>query len=200
MTTLIFFGTIIAIIILLVRLVIKVFNHKNSSSTLWKLLFTIVSYTALWCVFYFISSDKIVPFGTDICFDDWCATVTKYERRITLGKENQEINPHIQYIILNIKMSNKSRGIAQKPSEPRVHIIDENGNFYPFSTEGQHELEKQIGKQIPIYEKLELNQSLETQLVFEIPKEAKNLKVLIEEGPFITKFLFKENNEVFLIP
>jgi len=97
-------------------------------------------------------------------------------------------------------MSNHARGIAQKPSEPRVHIIDERGNSYSYSAEGQQALEKQIGNQIRLDQRLELHQSLETQLVFDIPKEAKNLKVLIEEGPFITKLLFNENREVFLIP
>lgn len=155
--------------------------------------------SGLWGIFYLMSRDKPVPLRTDICFDDWCATVTKIEKPIFLGMENQKLNPQGQFII-NIKMSNHARGIAQKPSEPRVHIIDEKGNSYSFSPVGQQTLEKQIGNQIPIDERLELNQSLETQLVFDIPKAAKRLKVLIEEGPFITKLLFNENRDVFLIP
>ena len=200
MTALIFFGTIIAIVVFLVRLIMKVVKHKNIASTFKTLVIIVLSYLVLWGIFYFISSVTIVPFGTDICFDDWCATVTKFERPKTLGKENQELNPHGQFIILNIKMSNQARGIAQKPSEPRVHIVDEKGNSYSFSPEGQQALEKQIGNQIPIDERLELHQSLETQVVFDIPKDARYLKVLIEEGPFITKLLLNENKEVFLIP
>jgi len=200
MTALIFFGTIIAILILLVRLIMKVIKHKNIATTFRKIVIIVLSYLVLWGIFYFISSDKVVPIGTDICFDDWCASVTKFERPKTLGKENQELIPHGQFIILNITMSNQARGIAQKPSEPRVHIVDEKGNSYSFSTEGQQALEKQIGNQIPIDERLELHESLETQLVFDIPKDARNLKVLIEEGPLITKLLFSENKAVFLIP
>jgi len=200
MTALIFFGTIITLLIFLIRLIIKVIKHKTITSIFRTLVIIVLSYSGLWGIFYFISSDKVVPFGTDICFDDWCATVTKVERPKTLSMEHQELNPQGQFIILNIKMSNHARGIAQKPSEPRVHIIDEKRNSYSFSAEGQQALEKQIGKQIPIDERLELHQSLETQLVFDIPNDAKNLKVLIEEGPFITKLLFNENKEVFLIP
>ena len=200
MTALIFFGTIIAILILLVRLIMKVIKHKNIAATFRKIVIIVLSYLVLWGIFYFISSDKVVPIGTDICFDDWCVSVTKFERPKTLGKENQELTPHGQFIILNITMSNQARGIAQKPSEPRVHIVDEKGNSYSFSTEGQQALEKQIGNQIPIDERLELHESLETQLVFDIPKDARNLKVLIEEGPLITKLLFSENKAVFLIP
>lgn len=200
MTTLIFLGTIIALLIFLVRLIMKAIKRENIVSTFRAVVIIVLSYSVLWGLFYFISSDKVVPFGTDICFDDWCATVTKFERPETLGKGDQELFPHGQFLILNIKMSNQAKGIAQKPSEPRVHILDEKGNSYSFSTKGQQVLEKQNGKQIPIDKKLELHQSLETQLVFDIPKNARNLKVLIEEGPFITKLLFNEDREVFLIP
>ncbi len=200
MTTLIFFGTIIAILIYLVILIIKIIKRKTITSTLVTLILLIVTYSGLWGILYLIRSDKPISLGTDICFDDWCATVTRIEKPIILGIENQKLNPQGQFIILNIKMSNHARGIDQKPSEPRVHITDEKGNSYSFSVAGQQALEKQIGKQIPIDERLELNQSLETQLVFDIPKEAKKLKILIEEGPFITKLLFVENRDVFLIP
>ena len=200
MTTLIFFGTIIAILIYLVILIIKIIKRKTITSTLVTLILLIVTYSGLWGILYLIRSDKPISLGTDICFDDWCATVTRIEKPIILGIENQKLNPQGQFIILNIKMSNHARGIDQKPSEPRVHITDDKGNSYSFSVAGQQALEKQIGKQIPIDERLELNQSLETQLVFDIPKEAKKLKILIEEGPFITKLLFVENRDVFLIP
>ncbi len=200
MTALIFFGTIIALLIYSARLIIKIVKRKTLTSTLRTLILIIVTYSGLWGIFYFIRIDKPVSLGTDICFDDWCATVTRIEKPIFLGIENQKLNPQGQFIILTIKMSNHARGIAQKPSEPRVHITDEKGNSYSFSVAGQKTLEKQIGEQIPVDERLELNQSLETQLVFDIPKAAKNLKILIEEGPFITRFLFNENRDIFLIP
>jgi hypothetical protein len=44
-------------------------------------------------------------------------------------------------------------------AEPRVKIIDGDGTSNTFSNVGQQALEKQNGKQIPIYLKLELHQS-----------------------------------------
>jgi len=199
MTTLIFLGTIISIFIFLIRLTIKIIKQKPIYHTVRTLVMIILSYSVLWSIFHFLSSDKVVPLGTDICFDDWCATITKIETPKTLGKENQLFYPHGQFIILHIEMSNHARGISQKPCEPRVHIIDEKGNYWSFSVEGQEVLEKLIGSQIPIDEKLELHESLETQLVFDLPLDAKKLKILIEEGPEITKLLFNENKKVFLI-
>jgi len=109
------------------------------------------------------------------------------------------LKPGGQFIILHIKMSNRAKGIAQKPSEPRVHIKDEKGNSWSFSAQGQKELDNLIGNQIPIDQKLELHQSVETQVVFDIPQNAKKLYALIEEGPFITNLLLQDDKQVFLI-
>jgi hypothetical protein len=154
-----------------------------------------LTYTLLWTIFYFTSSNKEISLGTDICFDDWCATVTQIERQTVLGNQK----PSGQFIILHIKMSNKAKRIAQKPSEPRVHIKDEKGNSWTFSLQGQMALNNLIGNQIAIDQKLELHQSLETQLVFDIPQNEKKLYALIEEGPFVTKLLLQDDSKVFLI-
>jgi len=45
-----------------------------------------------------------------------------------------------------------------------------------------------------------LNQTVETQLAFDVPRDATGLKILIEEGPaFITKILFPEDRDIFLV-
>jgi hypothetical protein len=197
METLIFLGTLIALLVFLVKLIVRLFQNKSILSPLRTIGIITLSYTVIWLIFYFMSSLKNVPAGTDICFDDWCATVMAFEKADALGKENHLIRANGQYIILVIKMSNHARGIAQKPSEPRVHIIDDKGHYLSYSQEGQKELEEMTGKQIPLDSRLELHQSLETMLVFDVPAGSKELKAIIEEGPFITRLLFKENKEVF---
>lgn len=199
MTTLIFFSTFISIFILFIVLIIRLFQHRDLFPAFKLLAIIILSYTSLWILFYFLSSYKPVPPGTDICFDDWCATVTKTERPEILGNDGHILQPHGQFVILHIRMSNHARGIAQKPSEPRISIIDGKGNSWSFSEEGQLALEMERGRQIPIDSRLELHQSLETELVFDIPADVKNLMALIEEGPFITRLLFYENKQVFLL-
>ena len=141
----------------------------------------------------------MVSLGTDICFDDWCATITSYEHPENLGIESQVVKPLGQFIILSISISNHARGIAQKPSEPRVHLIDESRKSWPFSEEGQSALERQFGPQTALDSKLALHQTLTTQLVFDVPKKSGNLKAVIEEGPWITNLLFKEDRKVFKI-
>ena len=195
MATLLFIGTVLIILILIIGIVIKTLRHKSLAASFTLLGIIFLTYTLLWTIFYFKSSNKEISLGTDICFDDWCVTVTKIERQSVLGNQK----PSGQFIILHLKMSNQAKGIAQKPSEPRIHIKDEKENSWTFSAQGQKALENLIGNQIPIDQKLELHQSVETQLVFDIPQGAKKLYVLIEEGPFITKLLLQDDNQVFLI-
>jgi hypothetical protein len=199
MTTLIFLGTSIAILILLSKVAIKLVHHKSITPTLKSLAIVISSYTFLWILFYFLSTYKPVPLGTDICFDDWCATITGFEKPVALEIKNSFARQRGEFVILHIKMSNHARGIAQKPSEPHVSIIDDNGNLLSYSSGGQKALEDMKGKQIPLDSRLELHQSLETELVFDVPVASLNLKAIIEEGPFITKFLFQGDKEVFLL-
>jgi Telomeric repeat-binding factor 2. len=196
MATLIFFGTILSIVVLVIMLLINLIRHKSIKSILRTIVIIVISYCLLWGIFYIINiNNKVIPLGTDVRFDDWCATVTKIEHPETIGGEN----PSGQFIVLDITMTNRARGIAQKPSDPRVHIIDSNGDYWAYSEKGQQALEKVSGKQIPLDQRLELNQALDTQLVFDVPKDAKDLQALIEEGPFITKLLLNDQKEVFSI-
>ena len=193
MATIVFLLTLMAIIVFTIRIIAQLSKRKSIKSSLRLLVMVIAIYSLLWMFFYLKSSEIIVPLGTDICFDDWCATITKAEQMKNLGVEK----PKGQFIILHIRMSNHARGIAQKPSEPRVYIVDGRGHTFSISETGQKALQALIGKQLPIDEKLELHQSLETQLVFDIPSDVKSANGLIEEGPFITKLLLQDNKEVF---
>jgi hypothetical protein len=195
MATLIFFATFLSLLVLLVRLIIKIISRKSISSTLRIIATFLVSYLLIWCICYFTAKKIVVPFSSDVCFDDWCATIEQTEIADSIGSQK----PTGKFVILSIRMTNKARGIEQAPSEPRVHIYDDAGHIWSLSVSGQQALEKQIGKQIPLTQRLTLNQSLQTKLVFDIPNNVKYLKAIIEEGPFITKLLFREDEKVFEI-
>jgi hypothetical protein len=200
MGTIIFLGIVITILILIIRVVVKLIQHKSIASIMRTVAIVMGCYIVLWIIYYFSSSFKIIPLGSEICFDDWCSTVTKIDNPASLGKGDETIHPIGKFFILHLKMINEARRISQKPSEPRVHILDDKGTRYSFSEKGQHALEDQCGKQLPFDSRLELHQSLETLLVFDIPVTAGNPVVLIEEGPFITTLLFDDNKKVFAIP
>ena len=199
MTTLLFLLTFLSLLILLIRLIVKALRRKPVKSTLATMGIIAGTYLILWTVFYFISSFVTVPLGTDVCFDDWCATITQIEKGPAIKTKLPPLTADSVWAVLHVKMSNQARGIAQKPSEPRIHLVDGRGGYWAYSAKGQQALEHAAGEQPDIGSKLELHESLETMLVYAIPSNAKDVKVLIEEGPFITKLLFPEDQQVFVV-
>ena len=199
MSTLLFLVTFLALVVILVRAVVWGVRRKPVIPSLGLAGIVIAAYALFWAVLYVKSSDRTVPLGTDVCFDDWCATVTGVENPARLGDESGGVRPNGHFIILHVKMSNHARGIAQKPSEPRIHIIDSQGRSWPASEAGQHLLEMTRGVQPALDARLELHQSIETQIAFDIPAGATGLRALIEEGPPITLLLLPEDREVFPI-
>jgi hypothetical protein len=200
MTTLLFLLTFLTLLVMVIRLIVKAIRRKPLKQTLKVMGIIAGGYLILWTVFYFISSFTTVPLGTDVCFDDWCATVTKIEKGPAIKIGLPSSPPDSAWMVLHIKMSNHARGIAQKPSEPRIHLIDGKGNYWAYSVRGQRQLENKTGKQPEIGSKLMLGESLETQLVYMVPAGTTGIKVLIEEGPFITKLLLPEDQQVFQAP
>lgn len=190
MTSVIFLLTILTLLVMLIRALIKLISHRPVRRTLIKISLIVVGYGLLWMLFKLSQKMVPVPLDTQVCFDDWCATVTRAERRVT-GDST--------LIVLHLEMFNNARGIAQQPSEPRVHILDSNGYAWGYSEKEQQDYEKHNGAQPGITHRLELHQSMETVLVFTVPKNASGLKALIEEGPWITNLLFPVDEQVFLI-
>lgn len=188
MTSLIFLLTALTLLVLFIRTIIKLARRKPVWRIITVICIVVVVYGLAWTVFKSTQKLAPAPMGTQVCFDDWCATVTRAERQ-DAGDSS--------LIILHIKMFNNARGIAQTPSEPRVHILDPDGHAWPFSLKAQAAYEKRYGTQPGIAHRLELHQSMETVMVFALPRGITNLQALIEEGPWITNLLFPEDEMVF---
>lgn len=197
MSTLLFLVTVVALFVLCVNLPIRALRRKPVTPALRLIGIVVAVYGVLWIACYLKSADRPVPPGTEVCFDDWCATITGAENPAVLEDGSGGVRPHGHFVVLHVKLSNHARGIAQKPSEPRIHIVDSRGHSWPRSGAGQQLLEKSRGIQPRLDQRLELHQTLETLLVFDVPDEARGLVAVIEEGPPITLFLMPEDREVF---
>ena len=102
MASLIFIASFITVFILLIRLIIQLIKHKSIVATLRLIVIILFGYVFLWIIFYFKGTLIAVPFGTDICFDDWCATITQAETPKDFRNETRII-PHGQFIVCILK-------------------------------------------------------------------------------------------------
>lgn len=193
MDELLFILTFILTIVFTVRLIIKLFKRQEIAKTSKIISSILVLYTLIWLVFYISSKKVVVSYGTEICFDDWCATVIDAKRTKVINKQTSKET----FVILKVKLINKAKRIALKPSMPRIKIIDDDGNEWMFSEAGQNAYEQKYGKQAKIDKKLEHQETCVTNLVFEIPSSLNKAYALIEEGPFITKLFIKDDERIF---
>lgn len=176
MTTLLFLITLVTLSVLLITTLIAAFRRRPTRRKVISMIFILGGYGILWVFCYMQEKLVEVPLGTDICFDDWCATVTKVDRLMDSTT-----------IVLHIRMSNHARGISQKPDEPRIHLLDRNGKRYKPIHAGNP----------PLDSRLQLHESLETVLTYSVPKSTRGLVALLEEGPFIAQLIFPGSRQVF---
>lgn len=198
MPTLLFLVTVLILLGSLAIILIRLIQKRNTRKVIKLFSITLGSYLTLWLTFYFMKKDIQIQLAENICFDDWCATLTKAELLDSLKNDKKTFYPKGKFIVLHIQMSNHARGIAQKPSEPKVFIIN-NGTEIKSTSREFEIINVCRGSQRPIDSRLELGQSLETQVLFDIPKNDLDVWATIDEGPFITKLLLQDDRKVFSI-
>lgn len=196
MTTLLFLATALTLVFFLIRLAVEIVRKRRKTTSIAWISGIVIFYGLCWMIAYFKSTDNQVPLGTRICFDDWCATVTSVETADSIGN----VHPGGRFVMLHVSMINEARRIAQKPSEPRMIIADDRGDAWRVSVTGQSAYEAIHGQQNALDARLELNETLGTVLVFDLPAGGRNFKAVIEEGPFITRLLLPQDRQVFSVP
>jgi energy-coupling factor transporter transmembrane protein EcfT len=80
MTTLIFLLTVLSLLVLLIILLTKAISSKPFKQLLKSIAIILFGYFTIWLVFYLTAKPLVVPLGTDVCFDDWCASITQIEK------------------------------------------------------------------------------------------------------------------------
>jgi hypothetical protein len=131
--------------------------------------------------------------GTDKCFDDWCASVIG--SRI-LPRTNSVASNEL--IAVTLRISNRARQAAFRPSQPRVILMLPDGDTLASSEVAQSEFEKQAGPQDDLAKRLLAGESFQTTLVFEVPATTRQASVVVLEGPAaITQFLVGDENSFF---
>src|SRR5271165_3289865 len=111
------------------------------------------------------SPQHIMAPGEDRCFDEMCFAVTGYNR-------TPSRNAGRSYYSVYVRITNRSRGRAQRELGRKGVVIDRSGRVYEVSTEGMHAKSPVDGLAFPgLDAEVGPGQSLETTLVFELPSE-----------------------------
>jgi hypothetical protein len=163
-------------------------------------------YLALMLTFSFMSRERVLAFGEEKHFCEidchLAYSVTNTRKTKTLGAPPGEAVAQGIFYVVTVKTRfdettiSSARGNAQLwPNSRVVTIMDEEGNSYSPSTEGQRVLDgSQEGSGTPLTEPLRPGEAYTTELVFDLPANIKNPELLMREGELVTHFIIGHEN------
>jgi len=114
------------------------------------------------------SRERRLPFGTDLCFDDWCATVTSLQ--------NAPASSGSRVVTANVRVSSIAKRVTQRGSDPRLYLIDAGGTWYSAAPSPS---DPTLGAAI------KPGESFTSRVHAAVPAQAEIVAVRIWEGGFI---------------
>lgn len=164
-------------------------------------------YLLLLLAFSFMSREKVLAFGEEKHFCEidchLAYSVTNVRETQTLGLTAGEATAEGIFYVVTIRTRFDEKTISRArgnglltPNSRVVTIMDEEGNSYSPSTEGQRALggSRAEGGGTPLDTPLRPGESYTTELVFDLPANIENPELFMREGEFITHFIIGHEN------
>jgi hypothetical protein len=153
----------------------------------------------------FASSEKVLPAGgwKYFCEIDChiAYSLIGAQTAAALGPEMQQVYPGGEFVIIRVRTWFDERTIsahrgngALTPNARRVLLVDNAGRSFKRSPDGQTVLARLIGNSTPLTQALRPGESYTTDFVFDIPKEARGLRLLITEDAPETRLVIGHEN------
>jgi hypothetical protein len=131
-------------------------------------------------------------------------SVNNVAKTKTLGRPpHQSTAQGIYYVVsMNVRFDERTisptRGNALLSPNPRtVVVVDRQGRKYGRSPEGQRAWESTKGQNIPLTPSLRPGESYTTDLVFDLPADIKEPRLLMTEADWVTHWLIGHENSLF---
>ncbi|HEV1995518.1 MAG TPA: hypothetical protein VGR03_14400 [Candidatus Acidoferrum sp.] len=153
------------------------------------------------------SSERVLPPGGWKAFCEidchiWYS-VAGMQVATALGREMQQTTANGQFVIARLKTWFNENTISPHrgnrplvPGPRRVVLVDDSGRSYDVSSEGQAALAALGDSSLPLDQALRPGESFTTDLVFDIPKTARGLRLLIADDDPATRFVIGHENSL----
>ena len=160
-------------------------------------------YLAAMLAFSFFSSEKILARGEEKHFCEIDCHLAYSVVGLRRAKALGEVAAQGDFYIMTVKTRfdettiSPRRGDAPLTPNPRLlSVTDEQGNRYAVSVEGQRALERAGGGGTPLMTPLRPGESYTTELVFDLPRDARNPIFLMNEELLPTYFIIGHENSL----
>jgi hypothetical protein len=168
----------------------------------------VACYVFLLCGVSLASSEKVLPVGgwKYFCEIDCHIgySVSGVDATGAIGPEMRQTSARGQFVVVQLKVWFDEHTISRNrgdgpltPNRRRVVLEDRNGRAYTQSPEGEAELGRVEGKARSLGEPLRPGQSFRTDLVFDVPKDASGLRLLITEDDPETVLIIGHENSLW---
>ena len=152
----------------------------------------VVGYLLLVCAVSFASSEKVLPPGgwKYFCEIDChiAYSVTNAQIAATLGPELQQVRPQGEFVMVRVKTWFDESTISAHrgngpltPNARKTWLVDDTGRRFAESEQGEAAFARIAGASTPLTAALRPGESYTTDLVFDVAKEARGLRLLITE-------------------
>ena len=164
-------------------------------------------YLLLLCGVSFASSDEILlPGGWKYFCEIDCHLAYSLEGAETvaaLGPELQQISAHEKFAIVRVKTWFDERTISTHrgngpltPNRRKVILVDDTGRNFAPSPEGEAAFSRVSSSSTPLTQPLRPGESYTTDLVFDVPKDSRGLRLLITEDDPETRLVIGHENSL----
>jgi hypothetical protein len=154
------------------------------------------------------SSEKVLPPGSSKYFCEidchLAYSVVGVQSTAVLGPEMQQTTAHGKFVIVRVKTWFDERTVSAHrgndpltPNRRKVLLVDESGRSFAESPEGESILERLGSNSTPLTHALQPGESYTTNLVFEVPHEARGLRLLITEDDPETRLVIGHENSLW---
>lgn len=130
-------------------------------------------------------------------------SVVTAQTAATLGPELQQTAAHGKFVILRVKTWFDASTISAHrgngpltPNARRVQLVDDTGRSYDPSSEGQFAFARSGNNSTAMTQPLRPGESYTTDLVFDVPRNARGLRLLITEEDPETRFVIGHENSL----
>src|SRR2546428_5084238 len=120
-----------------------------------------------------------------------------------LGPEMQQVSAHGKFVIVRVKTWFDERTIPAHrgngpltPNRRKVLLVDDTGHTYAPSPEGETVFSRMTGTPMPLTQPLRPGESYTTDFVFDVPQDARGLRLLITEDDPETRFVIGHENSL----
>jgi len=164
-------------------------------------------YLLLLCGVSFASSEEVLPPGSwkYFCEIDChiAYSVSGVETAAMLGPETQQTSAKGKFVIVRIKTWFDEHTISPHrgngpltPNGRKIWLVDNTGRSFAPSPDGESALARIAGAFTPLTQALRPGESYVTELVFDVPRDARGLRLLITEDDPETRLVIGHENSL----